>query len=62
MKQQFVWLAEHQSAEGAVWATANHQWTKDASEAAWFVRKQDAQLFCWNFSGEAKATEHSFIG
>lgn len=53
-----VWLVEHQLITGVVWCTPNYQWTADASEACWFTRKQDAELFGWNLGADTHAVEH----
>jgi hypothetical protein len=55
-----AWLVESQQNGRAVWYTANFQWTTDASEAMWFVRQEDAELFCFNTEIEANAVEHMF--
>lgn len=60
-KQRFVWLVERFGDDGAVWCTANFQWTTNASEAVWFVRERDAELFCWNLGDNTTVTEHCFI-
>jgi hypothetical protein len=57
---RLAWLVERQTPDGAVWCTANYQWTQNATEAVWFVRKEDAELFSWNLSDDATATEHCF--
>jgi hypothetical protein len=57
---QIAWLVERQENGRAVWYTSNFHWTTDANEAMWFVRKLDAELFCWNTEIEAKAVEHMF--
>jgi hypothetical protein len=57
---QIAWLVERQENGRAVWCTSNFQWTTDAKEAMWFVREEDAELFCWNTEIEARAVEHRY--
>lgn len=59
--QVFVWLVERPGPNGVIWATANMHWTDDATDACWFARKQDAELFQFNLGGNSTVTQHVFI-
>lgn len=59
-RAHLAWLVERQENGRAVWCTANYQWTTDANEAVWFARREDAELFSWNLSGDSTVTEHCF--
>ncbi len=61
MSSQLAWLVERQTPQGAEWSTPNYQWTAKAIEAAWFVRREDAELFSWNLSDDTTVTEHCFV-
>lgn len=67
----FAWLIERGQAEShepTMWWVADHEWTTDATRAAWFATEAEAdevirrEISAHISRPTARAVEHGFIG